>query len=673
MSRETDDGSKVNLLLISAPWAAPVRPSIQLGVLKAYVDREPALAYVKTRILSAHLGIPVEAAEREFPELWCCAEPCGESFYELLYHKEFGLPGLPRDRQLLNDGVADLSDEHYGAQTIRKNLKLVEAATKRYVRSEIIPHIQKDRLNVVGFTLNFNQVYASLYMSRLILRYAPKSDVVLLLGGHSVSIPRVRQQIKKLGIAAYYILGEGEIKLSKFLSFIRGRKAEPALGHAASEIPGVSHSLGSTAIDHIASKAFQMVDLREVPTPCYDDYFDELRRYSRSPQTFVEWKELAVVMLEGSRGCFAKCDFCGFNANWSGFRKLPARPIVEAAERLATKYRCRSVFYVDNVCDTWAEEFARLMISRRSQLEGFMELRAHHPEQFWTGLKLAGVERIQVGVEALSATLIRKMRKGTTLIQNLRSQKYISELGVKSGANLIMHHPKSTCLEIAETKAILDLIPHFEPFHLTRFAVSIGSPIYEELSDDDKRTVDASLSVRRFRNGLNEHELDWRYALPPMLRLAPNIEAQWDEFERWYCDFRQQNEARNPKMTASRVDHSIHILDMRYDTPAEHILTDSDALVFDHCHAGPSISTLEKQTGLSRGAIDESIQALQRDGLIIETEGHYLSLALRPQRELVANYYELQRARELTELRSVDTRNELGRRPTQAAPQPQPH
>jgi hypothetical protein len=70
MPSETDDAGKVNLLLISAPWASPVRPSIQLGVLKAYVDREPALAYVKTRILSAHLGIPVEAAEREFPELW---------------------------------------------------------------------------------------------------------------------------------------------------------------------------------------------------------------------------------------------------------------------------------------------------------------------------------------------------------------------------------------------------------------------------------------------------------------------------------------------------------------------------------------------------------------------------------------------------------------------------
>jgi radical SAM superfamily enzyme YgiQ (UPF0313 family) len=673
MPSETDDAGKVNLLLISAPWASPVRPSIQLGVLKAYVDREPALAYVKTRILSAHLGIPVEAAEAEFSELYYCAEPCGESFYELLYYKEFGLPGVPWDPQVLANGIADLADEHYDARTIRGNLELLEAGSKSYVQSEIIPHLHQDRLNVVGFTLNFNQVYASLYMSRLIQRYAPECDVVLLLGGHSVSIPRVRHQIKTLGIAAYYILGEGEIKLTKFLSFIRRRKTESALADGGSEIPGVSHSLASVAVDHIASKTFQIADLRDVPIPCYDDYFDELRRYSRSPEKFLEWKEIAVVMMEGSRGCFAKCDFCGFNANWNGFRKLPARPIVEAAERLAGKYRCRSVFYVDNVCDTWAEEFARLMISRRSQLQGYMELRAHHPEQFWTGLKLAGIETIQVGVEALSATLIRKMRKGTTLIQNLRAQKYISELGIGSGANIITHHPKSTSSEIEETKAILDLIPHFEPFNLTRFAVSIGSPIYEELSDDDKRTVDASLSVRRFCNGLHEHELDWRYALPPMLRLAPDIETQWDEFERWFREFSQQNETRDPSMIASRVDGSIHILDMRYDTPTEHILTDSNALIFDHCHAGPSISTLEKQTGLSHGTIIEVIEALCRDRLIVQTEGHYLSLALRPERELVANYYELQRTRELTELRSADTRNEPGTRPRQSAPQPHPH
>jgi len=75
---------------------------------------------------------------------------------------------------------------------------------------------------------------------------------------------------------------------------------------------------------------------------------------------------------------------------------------------------------------------SEILIERKLRITAFMECRVHHPEVYWTKLALAGVEAIQVGIEALSPTLIRSMNKGTRAKQNLLVQKWLKELGIES-------------------------------------------------------------------------------------------------------------------------------------------------------------------------------------------------------------------------------------------------
>lgn len=96
-------------------------------------------------------------------------------------------------------------------------------------------------------------------------------------------------------------------------------------------------------------------------------------------------------------------------------------------------------------------------------------------------LKRAGVNLIQPGIEALSTTLLRRMRKGVSAAQSIRLLRHCRSLGVVVIWNILYNFPIHEDAEYEATLALVPKLRHLEapnrftPINLDRF-----SPYFKE-------------------------------------------------------------------------------------------------------------------------------------------------------------------------------------------------
>ncbi len=82
-------------------------------------------------------------------------------------------------------------------------------------------------------------------------------------------------------------------------------------------------------------------------------------------------------------------------------------------------------------------EILRGLADLNRDLSIFAEIRATTPLSELKLMRTAGMHRVQIGIEALSTRLLRKLHKGTTAIQNLEIMKHCEALGIANLSNLI--------------------------------------------------------------------------------------------------------------------------------------------------------------------------------------------------------------------------------------------
>jgi len=352
--------------------------------------------------------------------------------------------------------------------------------------------------------------------------------------------------------------------------------------------------------------------------------------------------------LQGRRHQFLLFTKCGRHlprkSTWTGFRAAPADRVVSQAEELAARHPGPTIFFVDNVCDTWAERYSEQLLERGLRYEAFMELRAHHPEFFWTKLALAGVNNIQIGVETFSPRLLAKMGKGTRVFQNIAVQKYLKELGVKSCSNLIFWHPGSTLADVAETRRALEQLSHLDELSTIKFVLVAGSPLYYSLPLEDRQRLRPALK-ESIPAAVREFAFRFGHIPPGRMTLDRETDSAWQELEDWYEGLKARCRSRPHELTVTRIAPGrLRILDSRFGELQEHLLAGAEATIHDFCHSARKKEHIEAGTGLSAAHVEEGLASLVERKLLYDTEGFYISLALRPRDELIQCYYQKLRA-----------------------------
>ena len=459
------------ITLISTPWPLYNRPSIQLGALKAYLQsKDPDL-----RIEARHFYLKL-------------AESLGYRLYQQISERTWLAESIyaallfPERFELIE---TLFKRESRGKPLIKEaGLKQITARVKKETET-YIHSLEWNKYLLAGFSVSLCQLTSSLYFIKRIKQKFP--DLIVGVGGSTFSGTVAENFFKLFPEVDVVINGEGEMPLGQLIDSLR---ASPDLA----EIPPINGVITSKSpVSSEKNDRFNQLDnLNKIPPPDYDDYFTLLKSFAPQEAFFP------VLPVETSRGCWWQktsapgkanlkkqrhitgCAFCNLNLQWQGYRhKNPARVVAEI-DHLSSRYQTLSVSIVDNVLPRKSTPavFHKLS-SLKKDFRLFAEIRAGTPAAELAVMRDAGIQELQIGIEALSTSLLKKLNKGTSAIQNLETMRDCEALGIVNTSNLILQFPGSDEQDVAETLRNLEFALPFRPLQTVNFWLGQGSPVWQ--------------------------------------------------------------------------------------------------------------------------------------------------------------------------------------------------
>ena len=451
------------IALISAPWPLYNRPSIQLGTLKAYLQSTDPHIRVEAHHfyleLAASLGYKLyqEISERTW---------LAECIYAaLLFPERF-------------ETIDTLFTRNVRSKPLLKKtgLKKIAAQAKKISDAFINSRRWEDHL-MAGFSVSLCQFTSTLYFIKRLKRRFP--DLCMVIGGSSFSGTAPKALFELLPELDVVINGEGEQPLGQLVGFLKE-------GSNLGDLPPIKGVIRPKSVDENEDRDTpnQLNRLNKLPPPDYGDYFALLNSLKAEKIFFP------VLPIETSRGCWwqrsspagksSGCAFCNLNLQWEGYRTKDPGQVAGEIDHLTTKYQTLAVSIVDNVLPRRAsKEIFQKLIGLNKDLRMFSEIRASTTRSELNLMAQAGMQEVQIGIEALSTSLLTKLHKGTTAIQNLEIMRDCEALGLANYANLILHFPGSDEQDVAETLRSLEFAQPYRPLKAVGFWLGLGSPVWQ--------------------------------------------------------------------------------------------------------------------------------------------------------------------------------------------------
>ncbi|MEA3546771.1 MAG: RiPP maturation radical SAM C-methyltransferase [Thermodesulfobacteriota bacterium] len=432
--------------LVSMPWPLFNRPSVQLGSLKAYLEKHDDSLRVNTfhPYLETAKLIGTETYHWISQNVWVC-----EALYSSIL--------FPEQR----DECCRIVDQ--AQRKSRPKIRLDFNQVRQFLKDQLerwVESIDWSQYQLAGFSVCLNQLLASLTAAQFVKQKHP--DLPVLFGGSSC-FPDFAEPLFRHFSVDFMISGEGEQPLLDLCRYLAGQSTETGAN--------IFSSFQPVSVNQQTNH--QVTSLSHLPIPDYDDYFREKEKL------FAKNPFIPVLPVEFSRGCWwGKCNFCNLNLQWHGYRsKSPERMVIEVIS-LSEKYGCLDLSFTDNVLPVKeADDFFSRMAGLDRDIRFFGEIRANQRDTFMSVARQGGLTSVQAGIEALSDSLLKKMAKGTTVIDNLAVMKSAVANRIELDGNLIIEFPESSPEEVEETLGNLDFALPFRPLTTASFFLGHGSPV----------------------------------------------------------------------------------------------------------------------------------------------------------------------------------------------------
>jgi ribosomal peptide maturation radical SAM protein 1 len=598
------------IALISTPWPFYNRPSIQLGSLKSFLkERLPDLG-----IDALHLYLQVaEAIGYELYQGLSEKTWVAESLYAALLFPE-------RSAQIrkffYRQGVGKPIIRHADFDALIVQLKDISDA--------IVNNTDWKSYSLAGFSVCLCQLTSSLYFIRKIKERFSK--LFIAVGGSACAGALGKDLLRIFSEIDFVVNEEGEIPLYELVYLLKNGseiKNRP--------IPGVLSRNGKN--ETVPFSHHQINNLDALPVPDYDDYFALLKRFTVNKTFFP------TLPMEISRGCWwnrkGGCAFCNLNLQWRGYRsKSPSRVATEV-DRLTARYQTLSVTFMDNLLpgNKSGDIFQRLQ-GLEKDLNLFGEIRASTPLPVLESMRKAGMRKVQIGIEALSSRLLKKMNKGTTAIENIEVMRHCEELGIVNTSNLILYFPGSDEQDVNETLRNLDFVLHFYPLKTSGFWLGFQSPVYNNAKEYGMSAVfnhphykvlfppqihkATRFMVQGYRGRLKEQKRLWK----PVIKKV-------NAWKKAYASLRKGPQSP-PCLTYEDGKDFLIIRQRRYqEANLTHRLTGTSRKIYLFCRTRQSVTkTLEHFPKLQEAQLILFLNMMVRTRLMFEEGGEYLSLAV---------------------------------------------
>jgi len=616
----TQSESRVRVALVAMPFGdrVPV-PSIQLGLLQAIAEGAgfPTDTYHFALDLAQRLTGPF------YNEL--CRHR-GHFTGEWLFAVAAFGAAAPHDDEAFFTAFPEEVD-WFGQRG--KNKADISA-----LRQEIFPRFVDDCLggvdwsqyDVVGFSSTFQQNVASLALARRIKERHP--GVAIVFGGANFDGEMGPEYVRAFPFIDYAVIGEGDLLFPALLRCV-------ASGEDPTHLPGLAGRAPQGV--RFSGVAPPVRTLDDLPAPSYDDYLKRARYLG----LLKEGERPAYLPIESSRGCWwgAKqhCTFCGLNALGMAYRAKTAQRFLAELDELAEKHGVNFFYATDNILDVeYLPTFFPAISAAKTDYHFFYEVKANLTREKLRTLYMGGVRQIQPGIESLSTHVLQLMRKGCTMLQNVRLLKWCRYYGMVAFWNLIWGFPGETAEDYRQELQVLRCLSHLQPpASATRIWVERFAPYFSKHVD---------FPIRELRP-----EASYRHVYPPHVDLQKVAyffdyemdltvpEEAHEPTRQWVQEWRHRwfSEKRDA-LVFCRLRDTMFIDDYRASgSGTRHTLRGVWALAYEYCsetmHTVPQI--LEYIAGLGIASIPEwemvaALELFCRQRLMLEEGGLYLSLAL---------------------------------------------
>jgi ribosomal peptide maturation radical SAM protein 1 len=470
-SMELKSRGNRDVVLINMPFASAWRPSLSLGLF------ESSLHSVGISCQTLNLNL-------QFAHL------CGLADYnfisdelstsslvgEWLFSSEvFGEDAC--DKETYEQFLHATLHTRFDRSRVSRILSRIRGQLEQFMAASVNQVLQYQP-RVVALTSSYHQTLASVAITRRLKTYL--SDTIFVIGGANCEGEMGYGLLSAFPEFDYVCLGEGDRSFIPWLdSVLEGHTPHRVMNIVSGAwLPESSedrHALiaEATAGSTIRSRA----DLDRLPIPNFDAFQAELE--------IRDTTIVAQVPIEFSRGCWwgAKhhCTFCGLNGNSLAFAsKSPERAISEIT--LLSRRYGNWIMLVDNILDI---EYIRTVlpeIARDLDLNIFVETKVNLRREQISMLKSAGVRTIQPGIESLSSNVLRIMRKGTTLLQNVQTLKWCREYGISVSWNILTGFEGEMEEDYLGMEATIPKITHLSPpmwigpVRIDRFSPMFSAP-----------------------------------------------------------------------------------------------------------------------------------------------------------------------------------------------------
>jgi radical SAM superfamily enzyme YgiQ (UPF0313 family) len=311
-----------------------------------------------------------------------------------------------------------------------------------------LKHLQADVVGLSCWTANRRGVRL---VAECVKRYRPSTHVTVG-GPHATPLPR--QLLTHYGAVDSVVVGEGECTFLDLLSRIERRT--PLV-----DLPGAYVRDGSRIIEGPPRAAVEDLDTLASPHASF-----------------------ATHILMTSRGCPWACTFCGAETSWGrGFRPFSVDRVLEDIEAALAQVSVKQLLVKDDTFTTNRNRVLELCRKIRERGLSFLwscDTRVDViSEDLVKEMRLAGCERMSLGVESGSPAILKAINKKITVQQIERSAALLRRYGIKARFYMMLGNRGETEETFRETLAFLERAKP-DQYLFSCLSIYPGTQDYEE-------------------------------------------------------------------------------------------------------------------------------------------------------------------------------------------------
>ncbi|RLI13826.1 MAG: hypothetical protein DRO43_05435 [Candidatus Hecatellales archaeon] len=210
--------------------------------------------------------------------------------------------------------------------------------------------------------------------------------------------------------------------------------------------------------------------------------YERILKNWKDVETPHELRKRKHIPIIASRGCPFKCTFCATPFICRGvWRSITPEKLVEQMKFLADKYkigyfRFYDALFIGDLKKT--ARFCSLLKEEKLDVNFRIDIRAGTPRDILEKLRKVGCVIVGVGVESGSNRILKKIKKGATRDQIIKTIRNCRELGYWSIGYFMVSLPGEAYEDVEMT---LSLFKYFDVFNFQFFKVHPDTEIYRDL------------------------------------------------------------------------------------------------------------------------------------------------------------------------------------------------